>query len=153
MTFKELSAALSKELGIENEAEGDAFAVRADAANGFSVTVLLHGFDDRGAILMTADLGAPPPERLEPLYRALLEANDLFRDTVGATLSLDPETGHVRLQRFDAIDALAEAGPAKALLAFAQSAADWAAIVRDFRAAPPDDAADGGGIPASGIMV
>ena len=145
MAFADIVATLSKELDIEIETDGDACAVSADAANGFSATVLLQGFDDRGAVLMTADLGAPPPERLEALYRALLEANDLYRDTGGATLSLDPETGHVRLQRFDAYDALAEAGPAKALLAFAQAAADWTAVVRDFRAAPPDDAAAGGG--------
>ena len=153
MTFREFADGLSKELGVGIETACDACAVRADAGNGLSVTVLLQGFDDRGAVLMTADLGAPPPERLAPLYRALLEANDLFRDTGGATLSLDPETGRVRLQRFDACDALAEAGPAKALLAFAQAAAGWAGIVRDFRAAPPDGAASGGGAISPGIMV
>jgi hypothetical protein len=154
MTFADLVAALSKELGMEIEIENDACAVRTGAADGASVTILLQGFDDRGTVLATADLGEPPPERLERLFRSLLEANDLFRDTGGATLSLDPSTGHVRLQRFDAFDALAEVGPAKAFVAFADFAATWAEIIRDFRDVPED--ADGKGEtpspPASGIF-
>ncbi len=151
MTFSDLVAALSKEFGMEIEIENDACAVRASAADGKSVTVLLQGFDDRGAILATADLGAPPPERLEHLFRSMLEANDLFRDTGGATLSLDPATGHVRLQRFDALAAVAEAGAAKVLLAFTDVAAAWANIVRDYRDAPAeknDEAAP----PSAGIF-
>lgn len=125
--------------------------MRAGAADGSSATVLLQGFDERGAVLMTADLGAPPPERLERLFRSLLEANDLFRDTGGATLSLDPATGRVRLQRFDSFDAIAEVGPARTLLALADYAANWADIVRDFRDAPDDASADESA--ASGMMV
>lgn len=151
MTFSDLVAALSKEFGMEIEIENDACAVRASAADGKSVTVLLQGFDDRGAILATADLGAPPPERLEHLFRSMLEANDLFRDTGGATLSLDPATGHVRLQRFDALDAVAEAGAAKALLAFTDVAAAWANIVRDYRDAPAEKS-DEAAPPPAGIF-
>ena len=156
MTFADLVAALSKELGMEIETDSDACAVRVGATGGSSVTVLLQGYDERGAVLMTADLGAPPPERLEKLFRALLEANDLFRDTGGATLSLDPDTGNVRLQRFDALDALSEAGSGKAFLAFIDTAAAWAAVIHDFRAAPDDQAAapaeDLPPSPASGIF-
>ena len=97
------------------------------------MTIWMQGYDERGAVLMGADLGVPPPERLERLYRAMLEGNDLFRDTGGATLSIDPGTGHFRLQRFDTLDALEEVGPAKALAAFADVAAAWAKIIRDFR--------------------
>ena len=154
MIFADLIAALSKELGMEIEIENDACAVRTGAAGGASVTILLQGFDDRGAVLATADLGEPPPERLERLLRSLLEANDLFRDTGGATLSLDPATGRVRLQRFDAFDALAEVGPAKALVAFADFAATWAGIIRDFRDVPEDTKREGETPPqpASGIF-
>ena len=152
MTFSDLVTALSKEFGMEIEIENDACAVHASAADGAGVTVLLEGFDDHGAVLATADLGAPPPERLEHLFRSMLEANDLFRDTGGATLSLDPATGHVRLQRFDALDAVAEAGPAKALLAFTNVAAAWADIVRDYRDAPAEKSNEGTPPPAAGIF-
>lgn len=142
MVFSDFVAALSNELGFAIETEGDTCAISAGATDSASVTVLLQGFDERGAVLAAADLGAPPPERLEKLFRSLLEANDLFRDTGGATLSLDPGTGHVRLQRFYAIDAIAEAGPGKAFLAFLDVATAWAAVIRDFRDAPDDAAAD-----------
>ena len=85
MTFADIVAILSTEIGATIEMEKDTCALRAGGSNKSSVTILVQGLDVRGAMLMTADLGAPPPERLERLYRALLEANDLFRDTGGAT--------------------------------------------------------------------
>ena len=63
MTFTDFVAALSKEIGTDIETEGDSCAVSAGASDGSSVTVLLQGFDERGAVLATADLGAPPPGR------------------------------------------------------------------------------------------
>ena len=146
MTFTELVAALSKEVGSEIETDSDTCAVRTGTDESLSVTILIQGFDERGALLMTADLGQPPPERLELLYRTILEANDLFRDTCGATLSVNPATGNVRLQRFDLYDVLLEVGVSKALTLFASVATQWAALVRDYRDAPhgeednyPDD--------------
>ena len=65
MTFNELVAALSKEIGGEIETDGDTCAVRTGPDESSSVIILLQGFDERGAMLMTADLGQPPPERLE----------------------------------------------------------------------------------------
>lgn len=139
MTFTELVAALSKEVGGEIEIENNTCAVRTGADEGSSITVLIQGFDERGALLMTADLGQPPPEHLEQLYRAVLEANDLFRDTCGATLSVNPATGNVRLQRFDLYDVLMEAGPLKALTLFASVATEWSKLVRDYRDAPVEE--------------
>ena len=139
MTFNELVAALSKEVGSEIETDGDTCAVRTGTDESLSVTILIQGFDERGALLMTADLGQPPPERLELLYRTILEANDLFRDTCGATLSVNPATGNVRLQRFDPYDVLMEAGPFKALTLFASVAVEWAKLVCDYRDAPVKD--------------
>ena len=139
-TFNEFIAALGNGLGVTIETEGDVAAISTGPEDGPAVTILLHGFDERNSVLMTADLGLPPPERLERLYRALLEANDLFRDTAGATLSVDPGTGRVRLQRHDTYDALVESGPDKAFLAFADVADAWAQIVRDYRDAPEEKA-------------
>lgn len=136
MTFKDTIAVLARKLGVDIALEGDACALRARAKDGTAVTVWMQGYDERGALLMGADLGAPPPERLERLYRAMLEGNDLFRDTGGATLSIDPATGHVRLQRFDPLEALEEVGPDKAFAAFADVAAAWTEIIRNFRDAP-----------------
>ncbi len=142
MTFIELIATLSKELGGEIETEGDTCAVRTGEDARDAVTILLQGFDERRALLMTANLGQPPPEQLERLYRTILEANDLFRDTCGATLSVNPATGNVRLQRFDPYDVLSEVGLSRALRLFADVATAWARIVRDYREEPPQKEAD-----------
>jgi len=87
MTFKEAVAALAQKLGVEIAVEGDACALRASAKDGTAVTIWMQGSDD------------------------------LFRDTGGATLSVNPDTGHVRIQRFDTLDALEDVGPAEAFAA------------------------------------
>jgi len=153
MIFKETIAALAQNLGVEIDVEGDACALSARAKDGTSVTVWMQGYDERGIVLTGADLGLPPPERLERLYRAMLEGNDLFRDTGGATLSVDPDTGHVRLQRFDTFDALEEVGPAKAFVAFADVAAAWAKLIQDFRDAPQENESAGDACNLSGFRV
>ena len=153
MTFKGTIAALAQKLGVEVAVEGDACALRASAKDGTSVTILMQGYDERGAALMMVDLGLPPPERLERLYRTMLEGNDLFRETGGATLSIDPDTGHVRLQRFDTLDALEEIGPAKAFAAVADVAAGWAKLLRGFRDAPAEDKDSGGVCNLFGLRV
>lgn len=151
MTFKEYVATLGRELGVEIEAEGEACAFSLGSAEGDSVEILMQGDDVRGVLLTSADLGEPPPEGRERLFQTLLEANDFFGDTAGATLSLSPRSGSVRLQRCDDMDALAGIGAAKALVAFADTAAAWKLLVADFRAAPP--AAPDGMDAASGAML
>ena len=157
MTFADIIAALSKELGTKIETDGDVCAIQAGATDGDSVTVLLHGLDECGAVLFVAVLGEPPPEGRDRLMRVLLEANDLFRNTAGATLSLDPDCGRVRLQRTFPADALAQGGVGIAFAAFADTAAAWQKLVSDFRAAPPEppvrQASDGAPPPDPGIFV
>ena len=138
MTFADVVAALSKELGIEIESEGDACAIRAGATDGTSVTVILYGLDECGAVLLATDLGEPPPQDQIRLLHVLLEANDLFRNTAGATLSLDPDRGRIRLQRAIPTDTLALGGVGIAFAAFADTAAAWQQLLADFRAAPPE---------------
>lgn len=138
MAFADIIDLLSKELGIAIEIEEDTCAIRAGAADGVSVVILLRDIDRRGAVLMEADLGVPPPEGREVLYRTLLEANDLFRDTGGATLSLDPVRGRVRLQRVEPADALAYGGVGRAFAAFADTAAAWRSLVASYRGAQTD---------------
>ena len=101
MSFKDFIGTLAKELGAEIEIENDLCAISLGAAEGDRIDILLQGFDRRGVLLATADLGEAPPEGREALYQTLLEANDLFAGTLGATLSLNPANGRVRLQRFD----------------------------------------------------
>ena len=73
MTFDDLIAALSKEMGVEIESEGGFCAVRTGGDDKNGVTILMQHLDGQGEMLTSADLGEPPSERLERLYSMLLE--------------------------------------------------------------------------------
>lgn len=83
--LKQLGEAIGLELAFD---ENGACAFEADG-----MTVTLNNFPEFDRIVLSGDVGEPPPERLEGLYKAMLVANHLFQGTSGATLSLDPETG------------------------------------------------------------
>ena len=155
MTFYRYVETLARELGVEIDTDTDenACAFSLASGSGESLSVYLQGFDDRGTLLTGADLGEPPPHGRERLYETLLAANDLYGDTAGATLSLNRQTGRVRLQRYDDMNVLSNIGPAKALMAFADTAVAWKRVISGFRDAA---AAEGGGapeIPPSGAMM
>ena len=150
MTFREYVGTLERELGVEIQIEDDACAFSYGAKKNFKIDILIHGSNEHGKLLTCADIGEPPPVGRERLFRTLLEANDFLGDTAGSTISLNPGNGHARLQRFDDMDALvaefwkkkaalAATGPAKALTAFANTAAAWKMLIADFRDAPSDD--------------
>jgi hypothetical protein len=151
MSFKDFIGTLARELGADIEIDNDVCAISLGSAEGDRIDIVLQGFDRRGMLLATADLGEAPPEGREALYKTLLEANDLFSGTLGATLSLNAANGRVRLQRFDDMDALRAAGVRAAFTVFADTAAVWKRFVADFRsggnAAPPS------GFPDGAIMV
>ena len=128
MTFREYVGTLERELGVEIQVEDDACAFSYGAKKNFKIDILIHGSDEHGKLLTCADIGEPPPVGRERLFKTLLEANDFL-----------PGNGRARLQRFDDMDALAATGPAKALTAFANTAAAWKMLIADFRDAPPDD--------------
>ena len=139
MIFKELMAAFGEKIGLTEPIEID-----EDGFCSFDVgdaTVAIQGIDEIETLALSADVGLPPPERLEQLYRELLQANDNFSGTNGATLSLDPRTGAVRLCRYASYSALDADRLSELVLGFITALADWRLRVRDFRAdasAPAD---------------
>lgn len=152
MAFREYVGALVKDLGVAIEIEDNACALSLGAEDEHPIAILVQGFDERGTVLTCADLGEPPPEGREKLYKVLLEANDLYGDTAGATLSLDRRNGHIRLQRYDDMDTLVMIGPGKPLVAFADTAAAWRRLISDFRDTIHDDA-DAIGAPSGAMLV
>lgn len=62
---------------------------------GVAIGLACEGDEDSGDLLYFADLGAPSPRRAAAVYKALLEANHFWVGTSGATLGLQPDTGHV----------------------------------------------------------
>jgi hypothetical protein len=118
-------------IGFEPDADGSL----AFEADGLRVTISeLHELD---AIALVGDLGEPPPERLETLYKIMLEANHLFGGTAGATLSLDHETGRFVLCRVLQCKAIDDDLFYAEAERFVSSLEAWAKVIGDFRDSSP----------------
>ena len=135
METSELIKDLGERLGVEFEP--DANGVCAFEADGLVISIL--DLPELGAIALIGDLGNPPPEHLERLYATLLEANHLFRDTGGATISRDPETGRFALCRAVQRGMLSPEGFYDTVERFVSAAQVWANVIRDYRDVPPTD--------------
>ena len=120
-------------IGFEPDADGSL----AFEADGLRVTISeLHELD---AIALVGDLGEPPPERLETLYKIMLEANHLFGGTAGATLSLDHETGRFVLCRVLQCKAIDDDSFYAEVERFVSSLETWTKVIGNFRDSPPSD--------------
>lgn len=121
---------------------------------------VMHDLPELEAIALVGDAGEPPPERLEGLNRALLESNHLFRDTAGATLSLDPVTGRVSLCRMALSRLLDTESFVAGVEQFVNTLEVWAKIVGEYRGAAepasaggPEEKAPDGAFGVGGIRV
>ncbi|MBQ7179582.1 MAG: type III secretion system chaperone [Victivallales bacterium] len=77
---------LGSRIGIELAFDADGIcAFKAD-----DMVIVLHNLNDY-EIALVGDIGEPPLDGLESLYRTMLEANHLFGGTGGATISFDAE--------------------------------------------------------------
>ena len=133
MESSEIIRSFCEKIGIGYEPDAD--GVCSFEADGLLVSI--HDLRELDTIALVGDLGEPPPERLELLYKTMLESNHLFGGTGGATLSLDPATGYF---------ALCLAMPCRALDAdsfyaaterFVSTMETWKKLVGDFRSVLP----------------
>lgn len=133
MDIHEIAEGLGKRLGIE---------ITVSAEGNFSLTVddlplAVQTVTGTHSVILTAPVGAVPPEHLEGLYATLLKANYQFTATAGATLSLHPESGevvlcrHIDLRAVDADEFLKDLGT------FVNTLDPWRETVREFRAMNP----------------
>jgi len=138
MTYGELLAAFGEKLGGGVElTPDDAGAVVLDVDE-MQLTIL--GLEDVGQVVLTGVVGEPPPEdRIENLYRAILEANHNFGGTFGATLSINPDDGNVSLCKALPL-ALADGDSFFADVEhFINVLETWKKLVEDFRGAEMED--------------
>ena len=133
MSFDDIVSVLSRAFGLELKVVQDTTVFEVDSEDGNTkVQVVIHYVGERKLVLMSADLGEPPPEGGEGLYRTMLEANNLFEGTVGATLALDAVTGRFRLQRYESPDEFSN--DIKAIVeSFIETALFWSRAIADFR--------------------
>ena len=133
MSFDDIVSVLSRAFGLELKVVQDTTVFEVDSEDGSTkVQVVIHYVSERKLVLMSADLGEPPPEGGERLYRTMLEVNNLFEGTVGATLALDAATGRFRLQRYESPDEFSN--DIKAIVeSFIETALFWSRAIADFR--------------------
>ena len=138
MSFEDIVAVLGKTFSLELSVVEDTTVFEvASEDGGTKVQVLVQNADERKLVLISADLGVPPPDGRESLYRTMLEANNLFQGTAGSTLALDAATGRFRLQKYESPDDLSNDTKAK-IESFIETALFWSRAIADFR---PSDAA------------
>ena len=137
MVFDDIVAVLEHAFRLELKVVQDTTVFEvASEDGGTKVQVLVQDANECSLVLLLADLGEPPPEGGERLYRTMLEANNLFSGTTGATLALDAVTGRFRLQKYESPDEFANDAEAK-LMTFVETALFWSRAIADFR--PPDE--------------
>ena len=140
MSFDEMITVLEKAFRLELKIVDDTTAFEVAEEDGDTrVRVVLQNEDERKVVLMSADLGPPPPDGGEKLYLALLEANNLFAQTAGATLAFDGAARRFRLQKYEPQGDLAEDAEKK-LVSFIETALFWSRAIADFR--PADGAGE-----------
>ena len=120
---------LSKKLGVEIEDAGGAFALEIDGE-----TVVLQQADN-DLVLVRADLGEIPPDRRETFAAAALEANFLYRGTGGATLAVNPNDGHLHLQKYNWLERIDIDTAVEMLSRFAETSVAWKRLVAELPAA------------------
>ena len=140
VSFEDIVAALERTFGVKLSVVQDTTVFEVAGEDGDTkVQVLVQDVSERRLVLMSADLGEPPPEGGERLYRTMLEANNLFEGTAGATLALDAAAGRFRLQKYMSPDELAnDARPE--IETFIETALFWSRAIADFR--PEDEGHD-----------
>jgi hypothetical protein len=133
MVFEDIVAVLERAFKLELSVVQDTTVFEVASEDGSTkVQVLLQSVSERKLVLLSADLGEPPPEGCEKLFRTMLEANNLFSETAGATLALDQTSGRFRLQKYESPDELANDAEGK-LVSFIETALVWSRSIADFR--------------------
>jgi len=98
MQYNELLKVFGEKLGGGMDLTPDAAGAVMLDVDGMPLTIL--NLEEVDLVALVGVVGEPPPEeRMERLYRVLLEANHNFAGTAGSTLSINQETGKVSLCR------------------------------------------------------
>ena len=138
MRFEEQIEALGKKIGVPLRVDDEGTCVLSVD----DMTVTLQGIPEAESVGFWGEIGEPPPQGLEKLLSAMLEANHMFKGTGGATISRDSETGRFFLCRVLDLQSLDAEAFAAALERFVNVLEAWIALVRDFREVAPDMPAD-----------
>ena len=128
MTFEELISALGERIGVDLAAEDGSCVINVD-----DMVVTLMSLPDSDRLAVHGEIGDPPPEGLEQLLSAMLEANHLFAATAGATISRDHETGRFHLCRHEPLATLDVDSLAALVESFVNTLEIWRKAIASYR--------------------
>lgn len=144
MMFHELIQVFNERLGINTDPDDDGiynFAID-------KLTFTIFDLSQQNQVAFTGDLGEiPSGQEMEGLYRLLLESQYLFRDTQGASFSINPETEHITLCRTFPLQSLDKESFFAAAEQFVNTLEKWSEITRNYRSGAPEK------IPAAAIPI
>lgn len=127
----------------------DAAAFDADGMPLFVMRVANEGESEY--LVIAADLGEPPPERLEKLYEVLLDAGHAFAGAGGSVFTRNPADGHIWLQLREAYALIDGESAVAKVKALGEAAVNWRDIIREYReGAYIPEAQTSGGLPDDG---
>ena len=84
-------------------------------------------------IIISGDIGYPPPGNRESLYKSILEAQYMLKSTSGATFSLNPDTGILTLCKILIPAILDNDAFFQEAENFINALHSWADIIRNYR--------------------
>ena len=128
MTFEELISGLGSKIGVELTSEDGECVINVD-----DMVVTLMSLPDSDRLAVYGEIGDPPPEGLEQLLSAMLEANHLFAGTAGATISRDHETGRFHLCRHEPLAPLDADSLAALVDSFVITLGIWRKAIASYR--------------------
>ena len=125
--FEEAIAVIGSELGLELQVHDGvaSFDATVDMASGASIRIDLTHLPEKQKVLVSARLGELPQEGGEALCRTLLEANNFFEGTGGATFSVEPETQQISLEFCSPLNVIGDADDVKLVEYFLNIAESW----------------------------
>ena len=128
MTFEELISGLGSKIGVELTSDDGSCVINVD-----DMVVTLMSLPDSDRLAVHGEIGDPPPEGLEQLLSAMLEANHLFAGTAGATISRDHETGRFHLCRHEPLAILDADSLAALVESFVNTLGIWRKAIASYR--------------------
>ena len=132
MEFSDIVRGFAERFGIEvPEIVDESAAFDADGMPFFLMRVAKEGESEY--LVVAADLGEPPPERLEKLYQALLDAGHNFAVAGGGAFSRNPGDGHIWLQSREPFASMDVETAISRVRALGDAALNWRDIIREYR--------------------
>lgn len=130
MEFTELMQGFAAKVGIDGLPMTEDGVCRVEI-DGMAVSFL--EVPETRQLVTWAEVGEPPPEGRERLYRVLMESMYMGKATCGSTFSIDSESGLVHLFRLDPLPLLDLDTFTSMLEKFVNVLEEWRKIVTEYR--------------------